>query len=783
MAVQVGTGGTLTNEGLIQPSGDASTGVVALSSGTVVNTGSLVVLSAEGKGAILGSGSTLENSGSLTATGEDGVGVRFDGFANATNSGIIQGGGGNGAGVLVQTTLDTSFNNDVGGSVSAASGVAIQGDAGRSVIQNSGSLEGDVLLEGGADVFRWGSGSTLVGTLSGGGGNDEIQLFQADPENPTSTAFDLGEPEAFEALTIGDPGDTGTWTLTGSGSYSDGIVIQDGTTQFSDGMTLDDAVRLEGGSARLGDDVSFAAGIRADGGLVVFESGNRTTADLAVGNGGTATSEGPSALEGDLSLESGARYQVGFDEADHSRLDVTGTIGIEENATLAVIQEGTEPVQQTLRVLTASGTFAGQFDAVLGDSAFLQVTNPLYGSAGGVNFLEVDVRATFTAPARTPNQFAVGNFLDLASQQQPSFAFDEFLQALQGLTEASTGRQALEALSPEFYDAHTSASFQTGSTYARMIARRPHRCERLVAPGQENNPSLTPCSERGWTPWFDGFGRYTIRRGNDDFEDWSYGGGGLAFGVDHDLGQNVSLTAMLGTSRMALDFDGEGDASLTTFDFGLGGAWRHGHTHVRGAVEYGHGWHRTRRHIQIPGFERLARADHTSNRVTGLVEASHTFLFQPFSIEPLAGVEYTFLHEEAISEGHAGVVGLDVNARSNGLLALRTGLRAGVTLVKWTYSGAWLEWADGIWRPEITATWVQFFGDYNRTLTARLGGAPTDTPDFRTRAQDAQWGADLGARLSFQPRGSRNSIELDYQVFVGDGNLSQAALLRFRVPL
>lgn len=782
VAAQVGSGGSLTNEGLIQSAGDGSAGVVALSFGTLINSGNIIAQGAEAKGVILGASSNLDNSGTLTATGMDAVGVRFDGFASATNSGVIEGGDGEGAAVLVETTLDTSLTNTAGGSISATSGIAIQGDAGRSVIQNSGSIEGDVLLEGGFDEFRWGSDSTLTGALSGGGGTDELRLFQPDPENPTQDSFDLGRATAFETLTIGNPGDTGTWTLTGSGSYSEGIFIVDGVTQFSDSMTLDDAVRVEGGTARLGDDVNFASGINVDGGRAVFESGNRTTADFIVGSGGTTTAEGSSTLEGDLSFHNGSRYEVGFDATSHSQIDVTGTIGIEENATLAVIQQDTTPLQQTLRVLTATETFAGQFDDLSGGSAFLQVTNPIYGSAGGLNFLDVDVLATFTAPAQTPNQLAVGHFLDIASQGGPSFNFDEFLTALQALTEASTGSQALEALHPEFYDAHTSASFQTGSTYARMIARRPHRCERLVAPDRKNRPSLEPCSEQGWTPWSDGFGRYTIRRGNDDFEDWSYGGGGIAFGVDHDLAKNVLLTAMLGTSRMALDFDGEGDASITTFDLGLGGAWRHGQTHVRGVVEYGHGWHRTRRHIQIPEFERMTRADHTSNRVTGLLEAGHAFLFQPFSIEPMASVEYTFLHEEAISESHAGVIGLDVDARSNALLALRTGFRAGATLVKWSYTSAWLEWADGIWRPEITATWVQLFGDYNRTLTARLGGAPADTPDFRTRAQDAQWGADLGARVSFQPRGSRNSVELGYQVFLGDGNLSQAVLLRFRMP-
>jgi len=106
-----------------------------------------------------------------------------------------------------------------------------------------------------------------------------------------------------------------------------------------------------------------------------------------------------------------------------------------------------------------------------------------------------------------------------------------------------------------------------------------------------------------------------------------------------------------------------------------------------------------------------------------------------------------------------------------------------LTLIKYGYWGDWLEWTDGVWRPEISARWRQVFSDYNRDFDARLRSAPAGTPKFNVNAYDAQYGAKVGARVSFQPNGTRNTIEIGYDAFVGDDSLSHAVIARFRIPL
>lgn len=783
VGVDTGNGGSLVNDGLIRTSGDDSVGVSVTLNGADTNNGTIEALGTGSRAVAVGSGSTFDNTGTVRATGDDGVGVRLrNGSGITTNSGSIQGGAGSGAGVEMLNTSGTSFFvNLAGGVVSATSGVALQGSGAANQVENTGTLDGDVLLGDGDDDFFWTTGSSVNGVLDGEAGSDDLFLLQADPTAPVDDSFDLGDGLGFERLRVGRMGDGGTWTLTGSGSYASGITIRGGTARLGPGAAFADLVTvLSSATARIADGVSVTGGVLVEG-RAELESGSAVTGDFSFEAGSTAAAEGASTLTGSLVFRGGSTYDVVYDATNNSQLDVTGNLTVQPGATLSVRQQDSGFLDRTIRVLTSTGGPIAEFDDVTGGSAF-QTVSPTYGSSPGVDFLDVRVRTTFEGPARSPNQFRVGEHLDLASQLAPSADLSAFLASLQTVTGAAAGRQALDALHPEYYDVHTSAALQTGLGYARMLARRPLRCEQLVSPQRRDLPSLEPCGERGFTPWLDAFGAYTTRSGTTDFADWSYGGGGIAFGVDHDLSESVLLSAMLGTSRMALAFDGNGDGSVTTADVGLAGAWHRGGTHVRAVLEYGHGWHETRRHVEIPGFERLAVSEHESERVTALVEAGHAFVLAPFEIEPLAAVEYTFLKQDSLSEGGAGVVGLDLDSRSSSLVATHTGFRAGMTLVKWSYAGPWLEWADGVWRPEITGSWRQVWSGYDREANARLRGAPAGTPDFRTRTQDAQWGADVGARVSFQPHESRKTIELGYEAFVGDGTVSHAAMLRFRMP-
>ena len=158
---------TLTSTGNITLLGNDSTGLQAFGQGsgavTVISTGNIST-TGSGSNAILGE----SNSGPIAIT---------------IKSGTVSGGSGAGAGVdFVRGTNNTLTNF---GTVTALSGLAIQGDTGNNTVNNFGTVIGNVILGSGTNAFNnmaggvfnsgamvdLGAGHTLTnaGTLSPGG--------------------------------------------------------------------------------------------------------------------------------------------------------------------------------------------------------------------------------------------------------------------------------------------------------------------------------------------------------------------------------------------------------------------------------------------------------------------------------------------------------------------------------------------------------------------------------------------------------------------------------------
>jgi outer membrane autotransporter protein len=388
----------------------------------------------------------------------------------------------------------------------------------------------------------------------------------------------------------------------------------------------------------------------------------------------------------------------------------------------------------------------------------------------------------FASAADSRNERAVGGYLDNASGMNPSSEFQAYLDSLSTLGSSATS-DALDSLHPEVFDAHTSASFATANGFANLLAARQPRCEQLAAPSRKGFNSSEPCSENGWTAWASTFGGFAERDGSSGHSDWTYGGGGLAVGADLEINDAFFVSAMLGASRLVLRYGGDGDGSATSLDLGVAVGWQHEGTHVRGIVEYGHGWHHSRRKVEnMAQWSELNVSDYDSDRVTLLVEGGHEFRFGAIDLEPLVSVEYTYLYEDSTSESKNNVSALSIGSRSNTLIATEAGVRVGTMLIKHADMGALMNWADGVWRPEVTMRWRQILSDYDRASSAELRAAPSSTPKFRTKSEDAQYGGELGVAVNFQPHESRSTIQVGYETFIGDRTTTHTVMGTFRIP-
>lgn len=184
---------------------------------------------------------TVDMTGTITAMQADSFGIRSimaDGTTAVFNlaGGTITGGSGVGAGIVTlesEATSTHTFNIAADMTVSAVSGWAFIGGAGREEINLSGTLDGLVDLGAGNDTLTLFDGAVLTGLVDGGDGDDELIL-----SGDTGGTFDVsqvdgdGTPDSddvftgFGALVKSGAGD---WTLTGTNTDALFFNVTDGT--------------------------------------------------------------------------------------------------------------------------------------------------------------------------------------------------------------------------------------------------------------------------------------------------------------------------------------------------------------------------------------------------------------------------------------------------------------------------------------------------------------------------------------------------------------------------
>jgi outer membrane autotransporter protein len=541
---------------------------------------------------------------------------------------------------------------------------------------------------------------------------------------------DLSIFSDFEVLEVVE---AGPWTFAGSGNFPEGItVMQDPREEVQTLVALDETVNLSGN----------------------YVQGENTSLYVRVNPDGT-----------------------------NDRLVVDGDATIEENTLLQLAPSGQLVDDQTYEFLTTTGTLTGLFEELNfpDDTGVLRFSQVATANSLAVEFS----RFSYTSAAATSNQTATAIHLDEILAAGATGDMEAVLASLDTLSGAEL-QAALDALHPEAYDAQASAVLSFGGTVTQLAAFRRPRCEDVVYERRPEIAAPSPCS-RSWMPWGSAFGLFAKRNGKSGHIDFDHAGGGLLLGADHPLGQHFLVYGFLGGGYTSVDVDAVGDGNLISATLGAGGRWSLGGTRVDGLVGYARGWHEQERRIDfgegITQVSRTAKADYGSNLIMAFVKAGHTFRFGSLDLEPLATLEYGYLMEESFRESGAGDLDLELDKRSNSVLSTTLGARLAYTLFKWEYLGEFLEWADGIWTPELSARWRGNWIGMERDLDARMLGAPVGVSDFTVSGREAKQGVQVGAGVAFQPLRLLMSFRLDYDGFYGDGSMIHRIGASIRVPL
>jgi len=600
------------------------------------------------------------NNAILVDDGSDGPGVAA---TTLENHGVIE--GLNGFGVkFVGNFADTVIN---GGTISGSNGLALD-------------------LGGGDDTLVLLNGSRFVGLVDGGAGYDRLSLNDA-------AGGSFGDSRNVEWLAVKQ----GTWTLTGSGDFSDGGEIYSGAKLIN-----------QGGIA--GNVTVDAGGIYAGGGSVGSLVVNGTLQ--------TNTALGTATIARDLTMGSGSTLAYGVNaDGSSAPLKVGGTANL-NGATLAINPaSGTYPWQSHYTVLQA-GSITGQFGTVTSDYAFLTPS---------LDYSPTQVGLTYTRNDIAFNQFAsTGNGASAANSLAGLGTHNPLYNALLSTTTATAGA-AIEQLAgsstANLTGATLGASAQVGNSMLAAMHQLGGGAGLMVGLDQRDTPvlaasgvpsearNLNDPSARGRL-WLQGIGSYGKLDGEHGSNGLTQRTKGTVLGADWALDSDWRVGLLGGYSKTDLDTTGV-DGSVDSWHAGVYAMRQSGPLALRlGAAYSGHQGD-SKRTVAFNGFDDRPKGDYDANSQQAFAELGYAMGSGHLSAEPFANLGYQRYQRDSYNE-KGGAAALHVDGQTQDNFSSTFGLRL-----------AHLSQLDnGIsLTPRVSAGWKHTYGDVDSsTRQAFLAG-------------------------------------------------------------
>ncbi|WP_404486030.1 autotransporter domain-containing protein [Pseudomonas sp. HT11] len=600
------------------------------------------------------------NNAILVDDGSDGPGVAA---TTLENHGVIQ--GLNGFGVkFVGNFADTVIN---GGTISGSNGLALD-------------------LGGGDDTLVLLNGSRFVGLVDGGAGYDRLSLDDA-------AGGSFGDSRNFEWLAVKQ----GTWTLTGSGDFSDGGEIYSGAKLIN-----------QGGIA--GNVTVDAGGIYAGGGSVGSLVVNGTLQ--------TNTALGTATIARDLTMGSGSTLAYGVNaDGSSAPIKVGGTANL-NGATLAINPaSGTYPWQSHYTVLQA-GSITGQFGTVTSDYAFLTPS---------LDYSPTQVGLTYTRNDIAFNQFAsTGNGASAANSLAGLGTHNPLYNALLSTTTATAGA-AIEQLAgsstANLTGATLGASAQVGNSMLAAMHQLGGGAGLMVGLDQRDTPVLAasgvPSEARNLNDpnargrlWLQGIGSYGKLDGEHGSNGLTQRTKGTVLGADWALDSDWRVGLLGGYSKTDLDTSGV-DGSVDSWHAGVYAMRQSGPLALRlGAAYSGHQGD-SKRTVAFNGFNDRPKGDYDANSQQAFAELGYAMGSGHLSAEPFANLGYQRYQRDSYNE-KGGAAALHVDGQTQDNFSSTFGLRL-----------AHLSQLDnGIsLTPRVSAGWKHTYGDVDSsTRQAFLAG-------------------------------------------------------------
>ena len=656
-------GGVIGDGGIAGGSGgrvviDGSAGVVAFrgvntyTGGTTIRSGTLAL---RGGGALDAAGAvTIDAAGSFDIAAITAAGTRIGDLAG---SGSVNLGG---KSLTLGSANDTLFAGSIAGSggalIKQGSGTLVltgansysggtRIDAGTLQVGDGGTLGTGAVVDNGTLVFDRSDAPDFAGAISGSGalvkqGGGVLTLAGANSYGggTTITAGTLrGDTASLQgdivdngALVFAQAGDGGyAGRLSGSGSLGKtgaGTLTLGGDSHAYAGMATVDA----GGLAvdgTLGGTLVMGAGTRLSG------NGTLGSLDLA-GTLAPGHSIGTLSAGGDVTIRSGAAYEVETDAAGHSDLlAVTGHAMLQGGSVLNLAQDGSYAANTTYTILTAAGGVDGQFAGVTSSLAFLDPT--LIYQANAVQLTLQRNQVDFCAVAATANQCATGNAVQ---HQGGGPLYDALLTQ-----DAATARSALGQWSGESLASTRTALLQDSRFVRAAMSDRLHRAETA----QDGARAL---GKSAGSIWLHGWDHSGHADGDGNASTLQSHGSGVLLGVDAPLGDGLRAGVTGGAGQDSLRVDAlDSSAYVKSRHLGVyaGGGWG-AWTLDGGAAQSWHDIRGTRViGAVLPGS---VRADYHGRTRQAYLEGGYRYAGAHGSVQPFVNLAHVAVRTGDVNE-------------------------------------------------------------------------------------------------------------------------------------
>jgi len=605
-------------------------------------------------------------------------------FASTKSGGNGGFGGGGGGGAVAGGTAGFGAGNGGSLGVGASGGSALGGsifvrEGGTLTIADGNVLGGNVLAVGvgGTGV----SGTGLTGILSGRGIFLNNVNLNYDVTNLNTVADQISGTGGIIKTGAGNLNITSDNNFTGPTSILAGKVSVNGSVISAVNVNVGGAL---GGTGQVG--FTTVNGIIAPGNSI-----------------GTLT------VNGGYVQNAGSTYQAEINAAGQSdRVFINGTAQINGGIVQVLAAAGTYQNGQTFNILTATGGVTGVYDGTSGVVPGFFTTGLLYDPNNVYLILRSGLQPILGG---TFNQQSVARYID-GLNPTPGSDLDSVISAIRGLTPA----EALNAL--DQLGGTQNASLLTlgrlqGLQQQQLLTDQ-------IRPTMPTDPCADPCDQNacldvgdGCRSWFKGFGLGGSVYEQAGAQGFLYNFAGFMGGIDKQVGTGrVGITG--GYTHTHAEPRGlDGSTNGSGFVVGLYGTQTMGNAYALATALYGFNSFDTRRIIDFPGVSRVAEGDTEQNSFNGYLEGGYTARAGLFTIQPLVGLQWLYLRQNAFTETGAGAVNLAEEAQNAQALWVMPGVRIGLPL----------DCEYGLIAPQIHAKYVHDLRGEGRLLAGQFDGS------------------------------------------------------------